>query len=145
MTQQSHEAYLEYGEIKGPSNLNFGLSVGSILCAIGLLRWYWTDTIGPDVVIFAVFGITLIVLAVLAPNLLTHLNRLWMKIGLFLAQIVNPIIMFAMFMLVFTPIGLFMRIFKRDALRLTREPQKASYWIERQPPGPPANGIINQF
>jgi hypothetical protein len=145
MTQQSHESYVEYGEIKGPSNLNFGLSVGGILCAIGLLRWHWKGAISLDVVALVVFGIVLMILAMLTPGILTHPNRIWMKFGLLLARIVNPVVMFAMFILVFVPVGIFMRMFKRDALRLTREPGTASYWVEKQPPGPPANGIINQF
>jgi hypothetical protein len=145
MAQQSHESYVEYGEIKGPSNFSFGLTVGSVLCVIALLRLYWTKAIGFDVIAFASLGAILLALAALAPNLLMHPNRLWMKLGLLLARIVNPIIMFAMFSLVFVPIGIVMRLFKRDALRRERNPQAASYWIERQPPGPPADGIVNQF
>ncbi len=36
------------------------------------------------------------------------------------------------------PVGLFMRARGHDPLRLKREPQSSSYWIEREPPWPGA-------
>ena len=35
---QTHEAYIEYDEVKGPSNKNFGFTVGGIFGAIGLIK-----------------------------------------------------------------------------------------------------------
>jgi hypothetical protein len=44
-----------------------------------------------------------------------------------------------------TPIGLLMRLTGKDSLRLRRDPAAASYWIAREPPGPPPEGMRNQF
>jgi hypothetical protein len=38
-----------------------------------------------------------------------------------------------------------MRLCGKDSLRLRREPDAASYWIEREPPGPPPETMRNQF
>jgi cobalamin biosynthesis protein CobD/CbiB len=144
-SQHSHESYVDQGNIEGPSNRSFGLTVGGMLCAIALIGWYWNGGIMRHTILLLVFGVPLILCALLLPGLLTLPNRLWMKLGLLLARIVNPIMLFVMFAIVFVPVASVMRLLKRDALRRKHEPQAASYWITRDPPGPSANGIVNQF
>ncbi len=43
------------------------------------------------------------------------------------------------------PIGLVMRAFGKDFLRLKLDRNTSSYWIERTPPGPPPQSMRNQF
>jgi hypothetical protein len=50
-----------------------------------------------------------------------------------------------MFFLVFTPFALILRMAGKDLLRLRRDPAAASYWIERDPPGPPPESMVEQF
>ena len=45
----------------------------------------------------------------------------------------------------FAPTGWVMRRAGRDALRRSFDPGMKTYWIERQPPGPPAEDLRNQF
>jgi ABC-type uncharacterized transport system permease subunit len=56
----------------------------------------------------------------------------------------NPVVMAALFFLVFTPMGLLLRLLGKDPLRLRRSAD-ATYWIERKPPGPPPETMANQF
>jgi hypothetical protein len=42
------------------------------------------------------------------------------------------------------PIGLVMRALGKDKLRLRRDPGAASYWIDREPPGPAPGTMKNQ-
>jgi large-conductance mechanosensitive channel len=51
-------------------------------------------------------------------KILTPLNKLWFKFGIFLSKIISPLIMGIIFFLVVTPIGLIMRIFGKDLLNL---------------------------
>jgi hypothetical protein len=90
-------------------------------------------------------GAAMLLIAGLAPFLLHPLNRAWTMLGVLLAPIVNPVVMAALFYLVFTPVGLLLRLLGKDSLRLRADPQAASYWIERQPPGPPPETMANQF
>ena len=71
---------------------------------------------------------------------LRPLNRLWLKFGLLLHKVVNPIVMALVFFGTVLPTGLIMRVLGKDLLRLKRQPDANSYWIERRPPGP-APGI----
>ena len=49
-----------------------------------------------------------------------------MKFGMVLATIINPIILGFIFLFIFTPIGLFFKLIKRDELGL--KVKKISYW-----------------
>ena len=80
-----------------------------------------------------------------AANVLGPFNAAWHKFGLLLGRVVNPIVLGAMFYLVITPSGLASRLFGKDFLRLRRDPNATSYWIERQPLGPDPNAMRNQY
>ena len=50
-----------------------------------------------------------------------------MRFGFTLGLIINPIVMGIIFFLIFTPISLIMRLFKRDELRLKIK-KRDSHW-----------------
>ena len=81
----------------------------------------------------------------LAPQVLAPLNRLWFRFGELLHRIVSPIALGAIFFGVITPFALVMRAFKRDALLLHKRSARPSYWVRREPPGPPPDSFGNQF
>lgn len=85
-----------------------------------------------------------LVAAWLRPSLLHPLNRLWMKLGLLLHRIVNPLVMGLLFYGTIWPTGLVMRLRGKDLLRLKREPDAESYWIARTP-GPAPETMRDQF
>src|SRR6201995_2110056 len=82
--------------------------------------------------------------ALVRASLLHPLNQLWMKLGLLLHRIVNPIVMGLLFFGTIWPTGLVMRLRGRDLLRLKRDPAPSSYWIAR-PPGPEPQTMKDQF
>jgi hypothetical protein len=43
------------------------------------------------------------------------------------------------------PMGLLMRVLGKDLLQLRRDPDVATYWIDRTPPGPASESMKNQF
>jgi hypothetical protein len=78
---------------------------------------------------------------VLKSKILTPLNKLWFKFGIFLGKIVSPLVMGVIFFFVVTPIGLIMRLFGKDLLNLKYNLNK-SYWIEKSGP---KSKMKNQF
>ena len=92
-----------------------------------------------------VAGGVFLLLALVAPRLLAPLNRVWTKLGLVMGTIVSPIVMAVLFFFLITPIALLMRMMGKDVLRLRRDAEAPSYWIERSPPGPPPASMKNQF
>jgi len=112
----------------------FGLVGLSPLRAHHPMRW-WA---------FPIAGLFLFV-GILRPAWLHPLNKYWTKLGLLMGRIVSPVITAAVFYAVVTPTALLFRILGKDPLRLSRDPEARSYWIERQPPGPAPETMTNQF
>jgi hypothetical protein len=83
--------------------------------------------------------------AILKPDILAPLNRLWMKFGELLHRIVSPIVLGIIFFGVITPFGKVMALSRRDPLRRKQDPNLSSYWIRREPPGPAPGSFPNQF
>jgi hypothetical protein len=79
------------------------------------------------------------------PAWLRRANDLWIKLGLLMGRIVNPIVLGLLFYLVITPFGLGARLFGKDLLRLRLDRTAKSYWIERTPPGPAPETMRQQF
>jgi len=123
-----HESLSRGQTVQMGSNQSFGLVMGAACLVIaGIGYWfgsaYWPVWTGAA----AVFG----ALAMLWPSVLYPLNRLWFWFGLALHKVVNPLVMGVLFFVVITPIGLLMRLSRKDPLGLETEPDAASYWAER--------------
>ena len=80
-----------------------------------------------------VISLVFLILGLINSRFLTPLNKLWFKFGIFLGKIISPVIMGIIFFLVVTPIGLLMRLLKKDVLNLSFNENK-SYWIEKNGP-----------
>jgi len=138
----ANEPVASHRKVKAGSDRSFGLVFAGFFTLVALLpavhgapiRW-WAQGVA------AAFAL----IALLAPSLLRPLNRVWHALGLLLHHIVNPIIMAAMFYGAIMPMALLVRALGKDLLRLKRDPQAASYWIPREPPGPAANSMNKQF
>jgi len=145
LKNRSHEDFAEYSVVEGPSDRKFGLTVGGVLALIGMVRWLAFDAGRTSAAIILSVGFALILAAIVAPGLLRHLNSTWMKLGLLLSRIVNPIVMLLLFVFIFVPVGFVMRVAGRDALGVRRSSETGNYWIKRDPPGPAPETIIHQF
>jgi hypothetical protein len=129
-------------EIKGSSDRAFGLVFAVVfaiiacypLLASGAIRLW-------SLIVSGVF----LLLALVVPAVLAPANRLWMKFGELLHSIVSPIALGIVFYVTVLPTGLLLRLFGKDPLRLRLDPNAESYWIKREPPGPEAESLNNQF
>lgn len=83
--------------------------------------------------------------ALVLPKALAPLNWLWTQFGLLLHKIVSPLVLGLLFLVAITPVGILMRLFGGDPLRLRFDPKAPSYWIERTPPGPAPETLKDQF
>ena len=137
-----HEDFSRTHQVKTSSNRAFGwvFTIVFLIIALwplvsgGALRW-WS---------LIVSGLVAVV-TMAAPALLTIPNRLWLRFGLLLHSIVSPVVLAIMFYGVVTPMGVLMRAFGKDSLRLRRSESTQSYWIKRDPPGPKPDSMSNQF
>ncbi len=137
-----HESLDRRDAVAGSSDRAFGIVFAVVFVIIGTLPLLWGDAVRTwSLAIGAVFLAT----AFLLPSLLAPLNRLWTRFGLLLHRIVSPIVLGIMFFAVITPMGLARRALGKDSLRLRYDPAASSYWVDREPPGPPPETLDNQF
>jgi hypothetical protein len=125
-------------EIKISSNRSFGIVFFVVFLLIG---FYPYINNGSLFIWSLIVSLIFLILGLLNSKILTPLNKIWFKFGLFLGKIISPLIMGVIFFLVVTPIGLIMRVFKKDLLNLKFN-NKSSYWIENKGP---KSKMKNQF
>ncbi len=138
----THENLQRQTEDRRPSERSFAAVWTIVLLLLGLVplvhglppRWW----------MLGIAGVTAITGAA-RPSLLAWPNRIWFQFGLLLGRVVNPVVTAVIFFFVFTPMGLVLRLLRKDSLRLRWDPDAASYWIPRNPPGPPPESMPNQF
>ena len=138
----AHEDFSRTQAVKGSSNRAFGVVFTAVFLIVAL--WPLLSGQSPRIWALAVSGLVLLI-TVAVPGLLTVPNRLWMKFGLLLHRIISPVVLAILFYVVVTPMGLIMRAFGKDPLRLKREVSDPSYWIRREPPGPQPDSMSDQF
>ena len=87
-----------------------------------------------EVRVWSIFiSLLFLILGIMNSSILTPLNKLWFKLGIFLGKIISPLIMGIIFFIVVTPIGFFMRLLGKDLLNLKFNNNK-SYWIQKTGP-----------
>ncbi|MCP5142322.1 MAG: hypothetical protein H6926_06810 [Chromatiales bacterium] len=130
-------------QIELPTNRSFGLLFTIVFSAVGTWRYLRDD----EWSYYLWFGIAAVflVLGLANAGILTPLNRLWMRFGLLLGMIVSPIVLGVIYFVMIAPIGLFMKLIKRDAMKRKLEPDAQTYWEFRDEPRLPSDSFNNQF
>ena len=125
-------------KIKTSSNKSFGIVFFIVFLFIALYPLindsdirYWS----------LIVSLIFLILGLINSIILTPLNRLWFKFGIFLGKVVSPIILFIIFFLIVTPTGLLLRLFGKDVINLKYN-NDSSYWIKKTGP---KNNMKNQF
>ena len=125
-------------EIKISSNRSFGI----IFFIVFLLIAVYPILKGNDLRLWSLFiSFIFLALGLINSKILTPLNRLWFKFGLILGRFISPLIMGIIFFVVVTPIGIMMRLLKKDLLNLKYN-KKETYWIDKSGP---KSKMKNQF
>jgi hypothetical protein len=137
-----HEDLTREEAVVGSSDRSFGLLLAGVGLLLGCLKW-WRSTGSPwwwlgAAAIFAA-------VALVYPTALAPLNRLWLRLGLIMHKVVNPVVMGLIFYAAVLPTALVVRLMRKDLLRLKRDPAAASYWIDREPAGAPSETMKHQF
>ena len=139
MSKNFHESFAS-SAVKPPSERATGLVFTAVATIVAVLWRSDPSVHWSALAIAALLGLV----SFLAPGLLKPLNLLWFKLGLLLHRIVNPVVMFALFVFVFVPAGALMRLWY-DPLRRRRQPEAPTYWIDRKPRADAETSMTNQF
>ena len=125
-------------DIKISSNRSFGI----VFFIVFILIAFYPLINQGEIRIWSVFiSLLFLILGIINSKILTPLNKVWFKFGIFLGKIISPIVMGLIFFLVVTPIAFLMRMLKKDLLNL-KFSKNNSYWIEKTDP---KSTMKNQF
>ena len=113
-------------------NISSNRSFGLVFFVVFLIVALWPLKYEEDIRSWSLaLSIIFLILGVLNSKLLTPLNKLWFKFGIFLGSIVSPIIMGVVYFIVVTPIGMLMRFLGKDLLNTRKVNNTPTYWIKR--------------
>jgi len=107
----------------------FGFSLGLAMNIMGAVMFYRGKG---HFIWFTGFGCLDLILAILWPQALSPLKKALDFIILLVGRIVNTVSLLLVFYLIFSPIGILLRIFGRDLLHKKMDRSLVSYWIKRE-------------
>ena len=110
----------------------FGLIVGGVFgglfgLLLPLVHRHWPPPPWPWVI-----AGPLLVLAVVSPPTLGPVYRFWMRVGIFLSKIMTPLWMGLVFYFVVMPMGLIMRMLKKDPMERQYNAEMSTYRVMSQ-------------
>jgi len=125
-------------DIKISSNRSFGIVFFIVFI---LIAFYPLINQGEIRIWSVLISLLFLILGIINSKILTPLNKVWFKFGIFLGKIISPIVMCLIFFLVVTPIAFLMRMLKKDLLNL-KFSKNNSYWVAKTDP---KSTMKNQF
>ena len=115
-------------DLKISSNRSFGI----VFFLIFLLIAIYPLTYNSEIRIWSlIISLSFLILGIMNSKILLPLNKIWFKFGILLGLIFSPVIMGFIFFLVVTPIGILMRVLRKDLLNL-KFSNLETYWIEKK-------------
>ena len=119
---------MKFSEIKLPSNKKFGLffTGGFIIIAL----YFLMKNLVFLFFLFLFISLIFFTLAIFRSKWLTYPNKVWMWLGFVLGIFISPIVLGTIFFIIFTPISIILKAFKRDLLQL-KMTNKSTFWKKR--------------
>jgi hypothetical protein len=139
-----HEQFDKRDDVKAPSESSFGITFAVVFAVLAAFS-YWHRGVTPTLHVTAGISAVFALFTLAAPRMLRPLNLIWLKFGLLLHKIVNPVIMGLLFFGVFAPMGFAMRLFGVDFLRTKPKAASESHWIVKGDDSIPDSSMKNQF
>ncbi len=107
----------------------FGLVVGGVFVALAIVSaWRHGWTVGTVAGVLGTLGGALVLSGLAAPALLRPVYRVWMGLAFVLGFVMTRVLLTAVFVGLFVPIGLGLRLFGKDLLHRKLDRRAASYW-----------------
>lgn len=107
----------------------FGVTVGVFLLIISAIL-FWLEK--SSFHYFVYIGMFLFIFGLCRPVLLKPIYIGWMSFAIILGHVVTQVILILIYILIFTPIGLILRLLRKDLLNENFEKGIKTYWIKRE-------------
>lgn len=121
----------------------FGVIVLVMFAMIGGLVYWRTGALRLPAILWGIGGGLCLLYYAIEP-LRVPLFRVWMLLLFPIGWTVSHLVLGLIYLLLFAPIGLVMRLFGRDPMQRRWRPEAESYWIDRKRPSD-LKGYFRQF
>jgi len=138
----SHESFKLREEIQISSEKSFGQVFAVVFAIIG----FWPLLVNMQAPSWWAVAVSaaLLIISLVYPLVLKPFNVAWYWLGRALFHITTPIVLFALYCVTIVPIGLIMRLSRKDLLKMKLSDTAPSYWQERTEEISPES-LKNQF
>lgn len=120
----------------------FGLTVGiAFLVFAALLFWRHK----PAWPYFGGAGTLLGLAGLLVPTLLRPIERVWMSVARAMGWVMTRVILGIVFVVIFVPAGLILRLLRKDPLSMRFDPRAETYWHDRSKDKPAPEQMERMF
>ena len=109
----------------------FSITIAIVLFLFGILV-FWKGSVKENAYYLLIIAFLFLLSGLLIPKILTLIYKVWMGLAFTLGWFMTRVILGIMFYLVFTPIGLSIRLFGGDLLKKKLDRNTKSYWIKRE-------------
>ena len=109
------------------SDKKFGIIFSSFFILINIIVYFYSLKVNYTLFIFTFI---LILITFLKPGILRPFNVLWVRLGFFLGSFMPPLFMGLLFILIFIPMGVFLKILKINLMDTDIIQNKKTFWKE---------------
>ncbi len=120
----------------------FGITLGIISIAISLFL-FWKNSSAAEYFLYC--GLAILGLGLVFAMTLKPLYFVWMGFATIMGFFMTRLILTLLFSIVFTPVGIFFRLFRRDPLKQKINHQAQTHWIKREKQNYDPKSAENQF
>jgi len=120
----------------------FGITLGIISMVISLFL-FWKNNNAAEYFLYC--GVTILFLGVVFSGILKPIYIIWMGFATIMGFFMTRLILTLLFSLVFTPVGLILRLLRRDPLKEKIDKKAKTYWIKRENNDLNPKSAENQF
>ncbi|MDD5109061.1 MAG: SxtJ family membrane protein [Candidatus Omnitrophica bacterium] len=106
---------------------SFGITMGFIFIVISVVLFFKHE----NIFFVAIVSILFFLVAFILPSLLYPLYISWMKLALVLSWINTRLVLFLMFYFIFTPIGVILKLLRKDLLDIKINKAEKTYWRKK--------------
>jgi hypothetical protein len=131
-------ALIQVNKNPSPRDLNwFGVLFAAFLGLVGLVAWRRT---GSERAALVLLGIGVVVAGIYyaIPGLRRPIYLAWMYVAFPIGLVVSYALLAFVYLVVFTPMGLLLRLLGRDPLQRNLDSARTTYWVEHPTGGDPS-------
>lgn len=129
MKNHSHENFNRKEKVKLGTEKNFGYVFTGVFFLVAVAPLFFSRPLRFG---FLIASICFLAVTLIDPARLKPLNQLWGRLGILLGKIVSPIVLGLLFFSAFLPVGILLKLFKKDVLNLKLLKHEKSYWIKSE-------------